>query len=261
LYDERGLYLELSPAGGKWWRLKYRIAGKEKRVSLGTYPEVSLKDARDRRDGARKLIADGVDPSEHRKASKAASMDRASNSFEVVTREWLAKFSTDWAASHRDRVIRLFERDIFLIIGGRPVSEVTAPELLTALRRIEGRGALDTAHRARGICGQVFRYAVATGRCVRDPSSDLRGALPPVKGKHFAATTDPSKLTGILRAMDGYEGDLIVRSALRLVPLVFVRPRELRMAEWKDIDLSAAEWRFTVTKTTFHTSSLSAGRP
>jgi len=249
LYDERGLYLEISPAGGKWWRLKYRMEGKEKRLSLGTYPEVGLKEARDRRDEARKLIADRIDPSEHRKANRAASMDRAANSFEVVTREWFGKFSTEWAPSHRDRVLRLFERDIFLVIGGRPVSEVTSPELLTALRRIEDRGALDTAHRARGICGQVFRYAVATGRCERDPSSDLRGALPPVKGKHFAATTEPSKLAGILRAMDGYEGDLIVRCALRLAPLVFVRPRELRMAEWKDLDLIAAEWRFTVTKT------------
>jgi integrase len=249
LYDERGLYLEVSPPGGKWWRFKYRMEGKEKRVSLGIYPEVGLRNARDRRDEARKLIADGVDPSEHRKALKAASTNRASNSFEIVTREWFAKFSTEWAASHKDRIIRLFERDIFPIIGGRPISELTAPDLLTALRRIEARGALDTAHRARGICGQVFRYAVATGRCERDPSGDLRGALPPVKGKHFAATTDPLKLAGILRAMDGYEGDLIVRSALRLVPLVFVRPRELRMAEWKHIDLSAAEWRFTVTKT------------
>jgi integrase len=249
LYDERGLYLEISPAGGKWWRLKYRCGGKEKRLSLGIYPEVSLKDARDRRDEARKLIAVGIDPSEHRKATKAASVDRASNSFEVVTREWFAKFSTEWAPSHRDRIIRLFERDIFLIIGGRPVSDVTAPELLTALRRIEARGAVDTAHRARGICGQVLRYAVATGRCERDPSGDLRGALPPVKEKHFAATTDPSKLAGILRAMDGYNGDLIVRCALRLAPLVFVRPGELRAAEWKDIDLDAAEWRYTVTKT------------
>ena len=249
LFDERGLYLEVSPAGGKWWRLKYRFEGKEKRVSLGVYPDVSLRDARDRRDDARKLLADGIDPSENRKATKSASADRASNSFEVVTREWFAKFSSEWAPSHRDRIVRLFERDIFPWIGGRPVSEVTAPELLTALRRIEARGALDTAHRARGICGQVLRYAVATGRCERDPSSDLRGALPPVKGKHFAATTEPSKLAGILRAMDGYEGDLIVRCALRLAPLVFVRPGELRMAEWKDVDLDAAEWHYIVTKT------------
>lgn len=249
LFDERGLYLEVSPTGGKWWRLKYRFGGKEKRISLGVYPDVSLKDARDRRDESRKLLADGIDPSENRKATKAASADRASNSFEVVTREWFAKFSTEWAASHRDRILRLFERDIFPWIGGRPVGEVTAPELLSAIRRIEARGALDTAHRAKGCCGQVLRYAVATGRCERDPSSDLRGAFPPVKRKHFAATTEPSKLAGILRAMDGYEGELTVRCALRLAPMVFVRPGELRMAEWKDMDLDAAEWCYTVTKT------------
>jgi len=249
LFDERGLYLEVSPAGGKWWRLKYRIAGKEKRVSLGVYPDVSLRDARDRRDESRRLLADGIDPSDSRKATKAASIDRAANSFELVTREWFAKFSSEWAPNHRDRVIRLFERDIFPVIGGLPVSEVAAPQLLTVLRRIEARGAVDTAHRARGNCSQVLRYAVATGRCGRDPSSDLRGALPPVKGEHFAATTDPPKLAGILRAMDGYEGTLTVRCALRLAPLVFVRPGELRMAEWTDIDLDAAEWRYTVTKT------------
>ena len=249
LFDERGLYIEISPAGGKWWRLKYRIAGIEKRLSLGVYPDVSLKEARDRRDEARKLLADGIDPSKNRKAIRAAAVDRAANSFEVVTREWFAKFSPEWAPNHSTRVIRLFERDIFPMVGGLPISEVTAPELLKVMRRIEARGALDTAHRARGNCSQVLRYAVATGRCLRDPSVDLRGALPTVKEEHFAATTDPAKLSGILRAMDGYEGDLVVRCALRLAPLVFVRPGELRHAEWKDVDLKAAEWRYTVTKT------------
>jgi integrase len=248
-YDERGLYLEVSPAGGKWFRLKYRFAGKEKRLSLGVYPDVSLKDARDRRDDARKLIAAGIDPSANRKAEKAAASGRAANSFEVVTREWYGKFASEWAPNHRARVIRLFERDIFPMIGGLPIAEITAPKLLTVLQKIESRGALDTAHRARGNCSQVLRYAVATGRCERDPSSDLRGALPVVKGQHFAATTDPSKLSGILRALDGYQGDLTVRCALRLAPLVFVRPGELRAAEWKDIDWDAAEWRYMVTKT------------
>ena len=229
--------------------MKYRFGGKEKRLSLGVYPDVGLKDACDRRDETRKLLAGGIDPSENRKATKLATADRASNSFEVVTREWFAKFSRDWASSHSDRILRLFERDIFPWIGGRPISEVTAPELLTMMRRIESRGALETAHRARGNCGQVLRYAVATGRCERDPSGDLRGALPPSKGNHFAATTEPAKLAEILRAMDGYEGMLTVRCALRLAPLVFVRPGELRMAEWKDIDLEAAQWRYVVTKT------------
>jgi integrase len=249
LFDERGLYLEVSPAGGKWWRLKYRFGGKEKRLSLGVYPDVGLKEARDRRDACRKLLADGIDPSENRKATKSAQADRASNSFEVVAREWFAKYGATWAANHGDRILRRFERDIFPWIGGRPISDVTAPDLLAVLRRIEGRGALDTAHRALGSCGQIFRYAVATGRCERDPSGDLRGALSPVKGKHFAATTEPKQLAGILRAMDGYEGMFTVQCALRLAPLVFVRPGELRMAEWKDIDLDVAEWRYIVTKT------------
>jgi len=249
LFDERGLYLEVSPAGGKWWRLKYRFDGKEKRLSLGVYPDVSLKDARERRDAARKLLADGTDPSENRKAQKSARADRVANSFEVVAREWYAKYSATWAKDHGNRIIRRFERDIFPWIGGRPIAEITAPELLAVVRRIEDRGALETAHRALGNCGRVFRYAVATGRAERDPSGDLRGALPPVKGEHFAATTDPKRVGEILRALDGYQGTLTVRCALRLAPLVFVRPGELRKAEWADIDLDAAEWRYTVTKT------------
>lgn len=249
LFDERGLYLEVSPAGGKWWRLKYRFDGKEKRLSLGVYPDVGLKDARDRREAARKLLVDGIDPSENRKAQRSARADRAANSFEVVAREWFAKYSTTWAPSHSGRVVRLFERDIFPWIGGRPIADVNAPEVLTVVRRIENRGALETAHRALGNCGQVFRYAIATGRAQHDPSANLRGALPPAKGGHFAATTDPKRIAQLLRAMDSYEGTLSVRCALRLAPLVFVRPGELRNAEWADFDLEEAEWRYTVSKT------------
>ena len=249
LFDERGLYLEVSPFSRQVVAVEISLWGQRVLPLLGVYPDVTLKDARDRRDAARKLLGNGVDPSENRKATRSAQSERASNSFEVVTREWFAKYSAGWAESHSSRVIRLFERDIFPWIGGRPIAEVTAAELLTVIRRIENRGALETAHRARTNCGQVLRYAVATGRCERDPSGDLKGALPPAKGKHFAATTEPSKLAGILRAMDGYKGDLTVRCALRLAPLVFVRPGELRMAEWKDVDLDAAEWRYTVTKT------------
>ena len=249
LFDERGLYLEVSPAGGKWWRLKYRFNGKEKRISLGVYPDVSLKVARDRRDEARKLLTDGIDPSENRKAMKASRIERAANSFEVVAREWFANHSPAWAANHANRIIRRFERDIFPWIGGRPIAELTSPELLEVVRRIEKRGALETAHRALGNCGQVFRYAVATGRADRDPSGDLRGALPPANGKHFASVTEPKQVAEVLRAMDGYEGTLTVRCALRLAPLVFVRPGELRNAEWADFNLDSAEWRYTVTKT------------
>lgn len=249
LYDERGLFLLISPKGGKWWRFKYLFDGKEKLLSLGTYPDVSLKDARDRRDEARKQVASCIDPGEHRKAKKTAKIANQANSFEVVAREWYAKHSPNWSSSHGGKIIRLFERDIFPWIGGSPVSDINAPQLLEVIRRIEKRGALDTAHRALGNCGQVFRYAVATGRAERDPTGDLRGALPPVKGSHFAAVTDPQMAAGILRALDTYEGTLVVRCALRLAPLFFVRPGELRHAEWTDVDLDIAEWRYTVSKT------------
>jgi len=250
MFDERGLFLLVSPKGGKWWRFKYRFDGKEKQLSLGVYPDVSLKDARDRRDDARKLLANDIDPSENRKAKKAAKGERAVNSFEVVAREWFAKKSTSWVPSHADRIIRRLERDIFPWIGGKPLADITPPELLGVLRRIESRGAFETTHRALSNCGQVFRYAIATGRAERDPSGDLRGALPPVKGGHFAAITEPKRVAELLRMIDSYErGTLTVHCALRLAPLVFVRPGELRHAEWADIDLDAAVWRFTVTKT------------
>jgi len=249
LYDERGMFLLVTPKGGKWWRFKYLFDGKEKLLSLGTYPDVSLKDARERRDEARKQVAAGIDPGQHRKAKKTAKEERQANSFEVVAREWYAKHATNWSANHANRTIRRLERDIFPWIGGIAIADITAPQLLDAARRIETRGALETAHRALGNCGQVFRYAVATGRAERDPSSDLRGALPPVKGEHFASVTEPKKAAEMLRALDGYEGTLPVRCALRLAPLVFVRPGELRHAEWADIDLDAAEWRYMVTKT------------
>ncbi|MDX8410866.1 MAG: integrase arm-type DNA-binding domain-containing protein [Mariprofundaceae bacterium] len=249
MFDGKGLYVEVVPSGGKRWRLKYRFNGKEKRISLGVYPDVSLKDARDRRDEARKLLANDIDPSENRKAKKASREERAANSFEVLAREWFAKFSTDWAPGHADKIIRRLERDIFPWIGGKPITDITAPKLLEAVRRIENRGALETAHRALGNCGQVFRYAIATGRAERNPAGDLRGSLPPAKSTHFAAITEPRRVAELLRMLDGYEGTHTVRCALRLAPLVFVRPGELRKAEWTDIDLDAAEWRYFVTKT------------
>jgi integrase len=261
LFDGNGLYLEVSPTGGKWWRFKYRFAGKEKRLSLGVYPDVPLagrkgktdgewiSGARDQRDEARRLLAQGIDPSDHRKALKSARVERAANSFEVVAREWFAKYATNWVASHADRIIRRFERDIFPWIGGRAIADLTAPELLAVVRRIEGRGAVETAHRALADCGQVFRYAIATARAERDISGDLRRALSPVKGEHFAAITDPKRLAELLRAIHAYQGTVTVKCALRLAPLVFVRPGELRKAEWAQIDLDAAEWRYTVSKT------------
>lgn len=261
LFDGGGLYLEISPTGGKWWRLKYRYAGKEKRLSLGVYPQVPLagrkdtgtgawiKGARDKRDEARQLLAEGVDPGARRKAIKSARAERAANSFEAVAREWYARHSPNWAENHSGRILRRLENNIFPWIGSRPVAEVAAPELLSAIRRIENRGALETAHRALANCGQVFRYAIATGRAERDVAADLRGALPPVRGEHFAAITAPKRVGELLRMIDGYQGTLTVCCALRLAPLVFVRPGELRKAEWKDIDLDTAEWRFTTSKT------------
>ncbi len=247
LADEKGLFLLVTPKGGKWWRLKYRVAGKEKLLSLGTYPEVTLKEAREKRDEARKQLGQGLDPSETRKAMKAAQTTDA-DSFEVVAREWHTKFSPNWTPEHCERIIRRFERDIFPWIGKRPIREITAPDLLTCLRRIESRGALDTAHRAHQNCGQVFRYAVATGRSQRDPSGDLRGALPPAKDKHHASITDPKAIAELLRAMDDYRGSFVTQSAMRLAPLVFVPPGELRSAEWAEFNLDAAEWRIPSEK-------------
>jgi integrase len=246
LWDAEGLYLEVSPAGGRWWRWKYRFAGKEKRLALGVFPALSLQDARAKRDEARKLLRAGIDPGqEKRKAQAAASAD----SFEQIAREWFAKQSPLWAPAHSKRWIELFERDIFPWIGARPNSQISASEMLTVLRRIESRGAVDTAHRAVGSCGQVFRYAVASARNGVDPTRDLKGALVPVEGKHFSAVTEPARLAVLLRVLNGYQGTLTVRCALRLAPLLFVRPGELRKAQWKDIDLDNAQWRFTSSKT------------
>jgi len=212
-----GLYLEIYPNGRKWWRLKYRFNGKEKRISLGVYPDVTLSNARERRSEARKQLANGIDPSQNRKAQKAAEDDRLANSFEEVAREWFTKFSPSWAPAHAARKIRLFERDIFPWIGQRPIAEIAAPELLSVLRRIEKRGVRETERRALVACGQVFRYAVASARAERDPSGDLRGALPPVNAEHFAAITEPDQLGGILNALDAYRGTLPVRCAIDIV--------------------------------------------
>lgn len=249
LWDERGMYLEVTPPGGKCWRFKYRFNGKEKRLGLGKYPEVGLKEARERREEARKLLASGIDPSAQRQAQKTSAQLQAANSFEIVAREWFLRYSPNWANSHSKTVLRRLEKDIFHYMGDRPIAEIAAPELLAVIRKVEGRGALETAHRELNICGQIFRYAVATGRAERDPSSDLRGALPPVQSKNLAAITDPKRLGEILKILDTYQGGLVVRSALLLAPLVFVRPGELRHAKWSDIDLQRGEWRYAASKT------------
>jgi integrase len=252
LFDGGGLYLligqqkydakgKLLPAS-KLWRLKYRFRGKAKLLSLGAYPAVSLSDARQRREEAKRLLAKGIDPGEVKKAEKAASVAEVKDSFEAVAREWHSRQKAVWTEGHAERTIQRLERDIFLTLGKRPVGEITPPELLAVLRRIESRGAHETAHRARFVCGQIFRYAVATGRAERDPAADLKGALTPLKSKHHAAITDPKDVAPLLRALDGYRGSFVVKSALQLAPLVFVRPGELRQAEWAEIDLDVGEW-------------------
>lgn len=241
LFDGGGMFLLITPSGGKLWHLKYRFNDKEKKLALGSYPEISLSDARERRADARKLLANSVDPGAVRKAQKQADIQET-ETFEIIAREWFQKFSQRWKETHSSRIIRALERDVFPWIGKQPIKEVKAPELLAVLRRIEKRGTLDTAHRVRTICDQIFRYAVATGRAERDPAADLKGAIPPPQEGHMAAITDPVKVGELLRAIDGYEGSFAVQCALKLAPLVFVRPGELRNMEWSEIDFDNAQW-------------------
>ncbi|OGB00445.1 MAG: integrase [Burkholderiales bacterium RIFCSPHIGHO2_12_FULL_69_20] len=255
LSDGGGLYLELQPNGARWWRLKYRIQGKEKRLSLGVYPAVSLADARRRRDEARAQLANGTDPSDTRKADKAGkqrlqdAQARASaglpqvGTFEDVAREWLRlvhepKVSAGYAKRSRIQL----EADVFPWIGARPVASVTAPMVLDLLRKVEARGALDTAHRVKQTCGLVFRYAIATGHADRDPVPDLRGALAVPLTKHYAATDDPAKLGELLRAVAGYGGHPVTRAALTLAALTFQRPGNVLAMRWADVDLDAGVW-------------------
>jgi len=251
LSDEKGLFLFVKPqtdGWGKWWRFKYRFEGKEKLLSLGTYPETSLAQAREKRDEARKQLAAGIDPGANRKAVKAAKAESAANSFEVIAREWGLKKVENWEEkNHRSK--RMLERNVFPWLGGKPIAEILPKDILACLRRVEDNGTIETAHRTLQICGQVFRYAVATGRVDRDITQDLKGALPPAKGEHFAAITEPKEVAELLRAIDGYQGSLPAVCALKLAPLVFVRPGELRAMQWQDVNLDTAEWRFFVSKT------------
>ena len=251
LFDDKGLHLLIKPlkdSWAKWWRLKYRFDDKDCLLSLGTYPEISLQQAREQRDIIRKQIAGGVNPSENRKAVKSSRAESAANSFEVIAREWGAKKIDTWDDKN-NRSKRMLERNIFPWLGGKPITDILPKDILECLRRIENRGTIETAHRSLQICGQVFRYAVATGRVDRDITPDLRGALPPAKSEHFAAITEPKQVAELLRAIDGYQGSLSAICALKLAPLVFVRPGELRAAEWEHIDLDAKEWRYYVSKT------------
>lgn len=241
--DGGGLYLLIHPNGGKYWQMAYRFDGKQKTLSLGIYPDVGLAQARERRDDARKQLANDLDPSAVKQAQKATGFLLAANCFEVIAREWFNRHAPNWKENHASKIIARLEKDIFPWIGNRPITEITALPLLEVVRRIESRGALETAHRALACCGQVFRYAVATGRAERDPTGDLRGALPPVKkDKHFAAITEPKRVGELLRDIDGYQGSYIVKTAFKLSPLLFVRPGELRRMEWMEIELDKSEW-------------------
>lgn len=248
LTDGGGLYLLVHPNGRKYWRLKYRFAQREKLLALGVYPEMRGAEAREKREEAKRAIREGRDPTALRQDQKRAAIMAAGNTFEAVAREWFEKFSPNWVKGHADKIIRRLERDVFPWLGTRPVAEITAPVLLSVLRRIEGRGALETAHRALQNCGQVFRYAIVTGRAERNPCSDLRGALPPANAKHHATILEPKAIGALMRAMRGYDGSSITKAALCLAPLVFVRPGELRRAEWAEINLDGAEWRIPAAR-------------
>ncbi len=251
LTDGAGLYIEVQPTGAKYWRWKYRFAGKEKRLAIGVFPDVTVAEARARRDEAKRLLRDGVDPSEHKKALKRAQRIAAANSFEAIAREWVAQRSSPtgtakrpaWSPSTIEQNTERLEKHVFPWLGRRPTSEIEAPELLDVLRRIEECGAAETAHRVRSLCSRVFRYAIATGRAARDPAADLLGALAPAANGRFATITDPKRLGELLRAIRGYEGGFMVRCALLLAPHVFVRPGELRGAEWSEFSFDDATWR------------------
>lgn len=246
VFDERGLYLEIRPHGGKWWRVKYQFAGKAQLLSVGIYPEVSLKEARKRRDDIRRQVRDGIDPSAARKAAR--QRETGADSFATLAQEWLAKFQPGWSPSYREKIAGHLQHDLLPWLGTHPVKAIEPMELLTVARRIESRGALETAHRTLQTAGRIFRYGVATGRAERDPTADLRGALAPLRGHHFAAITDPVEIGHLLRAMDAYTGTFIVKTALRLAPRLFVRPGELRQMEWAELNLETGEWRIPGAK-------------
>lgn len=247
LADGNGLYLQIYPNGNKGWRFRYRFGGKEKMISFGSFPVVSLSDARNKCEEAKELLENSIDPSAARK--DGAQQDADAYTLESLAREWfLLKYKKEVSEGQGFRVISRLEADVFPWLGARRVKDITAQMLLTCLRRIESRGALDTAHRVRSTCNWIFRYGVAIGVVDRNPALDLQGVLPAAKGGHMAAITDPKEFAKLLRAIEGYEGHLPTRCALRLAPILFVRPGELRKAEWDEIDLDAAEWSIPAEK-------------
>jgi integrase len=244
LFDGSGLYLLVSPTGAKGWRFKYRHGGREKLLSFGPYPEVSLKNAREQRDAARRLVAAGTDPSEQRREQRATS----ASTFELVAREWLQLQQRSLAKRTFIKKVGRLEDFVFPWLGSTPIAQIRPPQLLAVLKRIEARNLNETAHRVRSECGAVFRYAVATGRAERDITPDLRGALAPVITENRPTIVEPARIGELLRAIDGYRGHQPTEFALRLLPLVFVRPGELRLAQWTEIDLANATWRIPAAR-------------
>ncbi len=247
--DSGGLFILIATTGGKLWRYSYRFDGKQKTLSLGSYPDTGLKEARERHAAARKILAAGIDPNENRKNEIATKKLSTANSFELVAREWWQSHMKNKAESHKEKVIRRFEIYLFPWLGKKPISEITAPQFLEVIKRIEKQNKPETAHRTLQTAGQVFRYAVQKGMVIRDVTADLKGAIPATTTKHMAAFTEPKDVAELLRALDGFNGTLTVQCAIKLAPLVFVRPGELRMAKWADIDLKSATWQYLVSKT------------
>lgn len=245
LFDGGGLFLHVAPNGGKWWRLKYRFGGKEKLISLGTYPSISLKDARQRREEAKEMLAKGVDPGEHKKEIKATALAEAKEqaaTFEFVAREWFSKKTAHLTPDYRKQIISRLENMIFPHIGSKPFASLEPSDVLLPARQAENRGAIETAHRLVRLAGQVCRYARLVGYAKYDVSSGLTEALPPVQTEHLAAITNPLEIGHLLRAIDAYQGDISISYAMKILPYTFVRSGELRAAEWAEINLDTAEW-------------------
>lgn len=249
LFDGGGLYLLVQSAGSKYWRMAYRFAGKEKTLAFGSFPEISLKEAREKRDKARKLIADGIDPAQQRRHEKLARHTASENTFEALALEWLEHVSGKVTADTLNRNRSLLQNNLFPWLGKYPIADMTPMDLLAALKRVEDRGIIETAHRLKQMTGQIFRYAVVTGRAARDISQDLKGALKQPKQKHFSAITEPKDVAQLLRAIDGFQGTPVVKAALQISPLLFQRPGEIQNMKWQDINFETAEWRYRVTKT------------
>lgn len=246
--DGHGLFLVITPNGSKYWRFRYRFVDREKSLAIGVYPDISLAEARDKVHEARKMLVNNIDPAAEKQNKKRARKLAAANTFEAIAREWFQKNSTKWVESHGGRVLNRLEKDVFPYVGTRPITELSAPEILSVLQRIENRGAVETAHRTHQNFGQIFRFAIASGYAQNDPCQHLRGALKPIQQRHHASIVEPKKIGGLLRAINSYEGFFVTKSALRFAPLVFVRPGELRQAEWSEINFDTAEWRIPAAK-------------